>query len=159
MAKWTHEALSGQIVKLYQSVAKDVEDIVPKVNVLIHRRRDLAPTDVRFLVMNRSDFPTSVKTTLDAELNGRLYGNPVPGHYSGDNTWDLPANQAVDGHFSLELFILEPAGLSYDDFRSNEGILDLRYRYSVLTSRGHWKELGGLKYRFDHRTEDWLVIP
>ncbi|MCH8296111.1 DUF4062 domain-containing protein [Candidatus Poribacteria bacterium] len=157
LAKYTREELMKQLLEWSQRVQLRPDDQIPRVKLRIYRHPHF-PTDVRCLIVNESSFPTSVRTSLDVKIDGQEYKHPVPGHYSGQETWDLPAKEGYEGHFDLETSILKPAGFSYSGLRRFPKNLEITIEYKALTQTGKWHSLGCLRYRYDFQQEKWQIM-
>lgn len=158
LAKYTRDYLTRELLEWSRKARLPTAEQVPAVKIRVFRNPRVV-TDVRCLVFNESHFPTSVKTFVDATINGKRYERPIPGHYRGENTWDLPARDGFEGHFDLEAHILRPAGWSYGDMKSSGKRLEIIVEYSALTQTGEWHDLGKLTYTFDFGREEWIVSP
>jgi len=139
-----------------ESRSSTEKDKTPAIQLRVFRHPNIA-NDVRCQIINNSDFPTSVKTYLSANINGSTLNSPVPGHYRGEDTWNLPAYDGFEGHFNFEQYILSAIGLSYQDFLNSQGNLEIQIKYSAQTLKGEWKNLGELKYAFDLGSENWNI--
>lgn len=158
LAKYTRDPLVKQLQELTQKLELPAPKQVPTIRLEIFQHSEIV-TDVQCTVINESHFPTSVKTFLDATIGCRDYELPVPGHYRGEETWDLPAKAGFKGHFDMEEYILAPAGFSYCNLKKSPKLFAIRIKYSALTQRGEWYHLGQLTYRFNFDIEDWQVMP
>lgn len=158
LAKYTRDFLTRELLEWSKKAKLPSAEQVPIVKVRVFRN-PLVVTDVRCLVFNQSHFPTSVKTFVDATIGGQHYERPIPGHYRGESTWDLPAQDGFEGHFNLEAHVLLPAGWSYGDIKISGKKLEITVEYSALTQMGEWLDLGKLTYAFDFRREEWIVSP
>lgn len=157
LAHYMRNELTEQIELFSQKSKSSIEkDETPTIQLRIFRHPNIV-NDVRCQIINKSDFPTSVKTYLSAKINGSTLGSPVPGHYRGEETWNIPAQDGFEGHFDMEEYILNTIGLSFQDFLDSQGNLEIHIRYSAQTLKGEWKDLGELKYHFDIRNKRWNI--
>jgi len=157
LAQCMRNELTDQIKSFFRkSKPSTGKDESPTIQLRIFRHPKLA-NDVRCQIINKSDFPTSVKTYLSAKFNGSTLDSPVPGHYRGEETWNIPARDGFEGHFDMEEYILKPIGRNFQDFLGSKSNLEIKIRYSAQTLRGKWKDLGELNYYFDIGNRNWNI--
>ena len=157
LAKYTRSDLVQQLINQSQEVSRPSEDQAPNIELRVFRNPSDA-TDVRCSVINNSSFPTSVRIKLNAVVDGKQMTLPVPNHYAGTETWDLPAMTGYQGHFNMEYHILKPKGFVYSDLLDSQKPIEISIAYSAQTQSGKWHYLGRLKYRFNFSREDWDPI-
>ncbi len=154
LAKYTRNELVGQLIQLSKKIPTSPNEQIPTIRLRVFRH-PVIPTDVRCRVTNESPFPTSVRTLLKANVDGKEYKLPVYGHYAGTETWDLPAREGFEGHFDVEEHILKPNGFSFPELRASHKTLKIRIDYSALSQAGKWYDLGHQTYRYDFDKEYW----
>lgn len=157
LARYTREELMKQLLEWSQRVQLPPDEQFPTIKLRVFRH-PIIPNDVRCRIINESVFPTSVRTFLNAKIEGKEYTLPVPGHYAGTETWDIPARDGYEGHFDMEEFILKPAGLSYSELRRSSKTVEIRIDYSALTQSGTWHNLGYQRYGYDFANERWQLL-
>ena len=157
LANYTRKELTKQLLELSKKAPAPAGREIPTIRLLVFRHAAL-PTDVRCRIINESPFPTSVRILLNATVEGKEYKLPVPGHYAGDETWDLPAREGYEGHFNFEEYILKNAGFSYSELLSSSKSVEIRIDYSALTHSGEWHDLGHQRYKYDFAREDWQAL-
>lgn len=157
LANYTRKELTKQLLELSKKAPAPSGQEIPTIRLRIFRHA-VIPTDVRCLIINESPFPTSVRTFLNATVDGKEYKLPVPGHYAGAATWDIPAREGYEGHFNMEEYILKKGGFSYSKLLSSPKSVEIRIDYSALTHSGKWKALGHQRYKYDFEKESWQVL-
>jgi hypothetical protein len=86
LASYTRKDLTKQLLDLSKKTPGPAGEEIPTIRLRILRHPAI-PTDVRCRIINESPFPTSVKTLLNAIVDGKEFKLPVPGHYAGAETW------------------------------------------------------------------------
>jgi len=157
LANYTRKELTKQLLELSKKAPAPSGQEIPIIRLRVFRHA-VIPIDVRCHIINESPFPTSVRTVLNATVDGKKYKLPVPGHYSGAETWDIPAREGYEGHFNMEEYILKKGGFSYSKLRSSPKNVEIRIDYSALTHSGTWHALGHQRYRYDFEKEDWQAL-
>ena len=157
LAKYTVKNLTKQLLELSKKAPAPQGQGNPIIRVRIFKHPSI-PTDVRCQIINESPFPTSVRLVLNAKIDKKLYKRPVPGHYDGTETWDLPAHEGYEGHFDMQEYILEKGGFSYSELLSSPKIVEIMIEYSALTHSGKWQDLGQKKYRYNFEKEYWKPL-
>jgi Domain of unknown function (DUF4062) len=157
LAKYTRKELTRQLLELSKKAPAPSGKEIPTIRLRIFRHPDI-PTDVRCRIINESPFPTSVRILLNATVDEIEYKLPVPGHYDGAETWDLPVREGYEGHFDMEEYILKRGGFSYSKLRSSPKNVEIRIDYSALTHSGKWYDLGHQKYKYDFEKEHWQAL-
>lgn len=157
LANYTREELIKQLLELSQKTPAPSGQEIPTIRLRVFRH-PVFPTDVRCSIINESPFPTSVRTSLNATVDGQEYQLPVPGHYAGAETWDIPAREGYEGHFNMEEYILKKGGFSYSELISSPKSVEIRIDYSALTHSGKWHALGHQRYKYNFEKEYWQVL-
>jgi len=157
LANYTRKELTKQLLELSKKAPAPAGQEIPTIRLRVFRHAVL-PTDVRCRIINESPFPTSVRILLNATVDGKEYKLPVPGHYAGAETWDLPTREGYEGHFNLEEYILQKAGFSYSELLSSPKSVEIRIDYSALTHSGEWHVLGHQRYKYDFEKEYWQAL-
>ncbi|MHC1605400.1 MAG: DUF4062 domain-containing protein [Candidatus Methanofastidiosia archaeon] len=157
LANYTRKKLTKQLLKLSQKIPAPSGQEIPTIRLNIFRHA-VIPIDVRCHIINESPFPTSVRTLLNATVDGKEYKLPVPSHYAGAKTWGMPAREGYEGHFNMEEYILKKGGFSYSKLRSSPKSVEIRIDYSALTHSGKWHFLGHKTYKYDFGKEYWQAL-
>lgn len=157
LANYTRNELIKQLLQLSQKTPVPPDQDIPTIRLRIFRHPNI-PTDVRCRIINESPLPTSVRTLLSATVDGKEYKLPVPGHYAGDETWDIPAREGYEGHFDMEEYILKKVGFSYSELLSSPRNVEIRIDYSALTHSGKWHNLGHQRYKYNFEKEYWQAL-
>ena len=157
LANCTRKDLTKQLLELSKKAPVPSGQEIPTIRLRIFRH-SVIPTDVRCRIINESPFPTSVRTLLNAKVDGKEYKLPVPGHYAGAETWDLPAREGYEGHFNMEEYILKKAGFSYSELLNSPKSVEIQIDYSALTHSGKWHTLGHQRYNYVFEQEYWQAL-
>lgn len=157
LANYTRNYLTKQLLRLSKKSPAPSGQDIPTIRLRVFRHAEI-PIDVRCRIINESPFPTSVRTFLNARVDGEEYKLPVPGHYAGAQTWDLPAKEGYEGHFNMEEYILKKAGFSYSQLLNSPKELEIRIDYSALSHSGKWRKLGHQRYSYIFEKEYWQAL-
>lgn len=156
LAKYIKELLLKQLHEYAIQPPSIPDSQIPDIHLHIYNYKKF-PTDVRCQVINKSAYPVSIKTKVNAKLGKKVIDLPIPRHYSGDVSWDIPARNGFEGHFDFESHILKKYNLTYLELKNNPQEFELSINYSASDKSGTWHDLGSLRYYFDFIKEQWLI--
>jgi predicted nucleotide-binding protein len=122
----------------------------PAVLAQIQQRNFKLPR-VGFALSNLNKFPLKVRVTATVYLGAKKLGIVPPdphGYYSGKKEWNVNAENAIFGNFSV-----------HPECANSSETLRIELRVTVADPQGKAYELLPVSYTYDRENRDWYLEP